>query len=153
VSLTVNGAAVVLTADEATPLLYLLRNDLGLKSVRFGCGQGLCGSCTVLLDGRPVFSCETPLWSVAGSSVTTVEGLAAGADLDPVVQAFVDEQAGQCGYCLPGIVLRVAALLEEHPAPARADVDATLDRNLCRCGAHVRILRAIERAAAAGRGR
>jgi nicotinate dehydrogenase subunit A len=147
ISLTVNGEDVALSADETTPLLYLLRNDLGLKSVRFGCGEGLCGSCLVLVDGRPARSCDVPLWTVAGKSVTTVEGLSDGDSPHPLVQALVEEQAGQCGYCLPGVVIAAKALLDADPAPARAEIAAALDGNLCRCGTHVRILRAVERAA------
>ena len=147
VSLTVNGAPVTMTADEATPLLYLLRNDLGLKGARFGCGEGLCGACPVVVDGRAIFSCDTPFSVVEGASVTTVEALAGPPTRDRLVESFVTEQAGQCGYCVPGMIMAAKALLDANPSPTRADVAAALERNLCRCGTHARILRAIERAA------
>lgn len=145
--LTVNGSRVSLSVAETTPLLYVLRNDLGLKSVRFGCGEGECGSCAVLVDGRRALSCDVPLAAVAESQVVTLEGLIGGASPDPLVEAFLEEQAGQCGYCLPGIVVTARALLDEFPGADRAQVAVALDENLCRCGAHGRILRAIERVA------
>lgn len=143
----VNGIERELRADPSTPLLYILRNDLGLKGTRFGCGEGQCGACTVLVDGKPLQSCDTPLWSAAGRDVTTVEGLSAGGVLHPIQQAFLDEQAAQCGYCINGIMMSAAALLARNPDPDEAAIAAALDRNLCRCGTHVRILRAIARAA------
>lgn len=143
----VNGIERELRADPSTPLLYILRNDLGLKGTRFGCGEGHCGACTVLVDGKPLQSCDTPLWSAAGHDVTTVEGLSAGGALHPIQQAFLDEQAAQCGYCINGIMMTTAALLARNPDPDEAEIAAALDRNLCRCGTHVRILRAIARAA------
>ena len=147
ISLTVNGEDVALSADETTPLLYLLRNDLGLKSVRFGCGEGLCGSCLVLVDDRPARSCDVPLWTVAGKSVTTLEGLGTPEKPHPLQAAFIAEQALQCGYCTSGILTTAAALLQHKPNPTEAEVRAALDRNLCRCGAHNRIVRAVLRAA------
>jgi nicotinate dehydrogenase subunit A len=150
IPIRVNGSAHELAMRETTPLLYVLRESLGLKGTRFGCGQGLCGACVVTVDGRAVFSCDTPLWQVAGASVMTVEGLAdpATGRWHPLQQAFIDEQAGQCGYCLSGIVMRAHALLSEHPNPSRQQIVEALERHLCRCGAHLRIVRAIERAAA-----
>ena len=145
--LRVNGVEREVRADPATPLLYILRNDLQLKGTRFGCGEGHCGACTVLVDGKPLQSCDTPLWSAAGHEITTVEGLARDGAPHPVQQAFLDEQAAQCGYCINGIMMSAVALLERNPDPGEAEIAAALDRNLCRCGTHVRILRAVGRAA------
>jgi nicotinate dehydrogenase subunit A len=150
VAFSVNGQRVALQLDPGTPLLYVLRNDLGLKGTRYGCGTGHCGTCTVLVDGRPVQSCETPLEAVAGRHVTTVEGLAHGDRLDPLQQAFIDEGAGQCGYCLSGILVAAAALLESNPAPSEAEIRSALDGHLCRCGVQPRIIRAVRRTAAGG---
>lgn len=147
--LRVNGSERQVEAAPATPLVYVLRNDLGLKGTRLGCGTGHCGACTVLLDGNAVQSCDTPLWSAGGREITTIEGLAAARH--PLVSAFVEEQAMQCGYCINGIVMSAAALLGRNPDPDDAAIAAALDRNLCRCGTHVRVLRAIRRAAKAGR--
>ena len=144
--LRVNGTEHVIIAEADTPLLYILRNDLGLKGTRFGCGEGNCGACTVLLDGRAIQSCITPLWSVPGHEITTIEGLGGPDSLHAIQQAFIYEQAAQCGYCINGIMMSVKALLDVHPAPTEAQVAAALQRNLCRCGTHVRILRAIRRA-------
>jgi nicotinate dehydrogenase subunit A len=146
VVLKVNGAEHALQADPATPLVYALRNDLQLKGTRFGCGTGHCGSCTVLMDGNAVQSCDTPLWAAAGREITTIEGLG-GEKPHPLIAAFVAEQALQCGYCINGIVMAAAALLQKNPDPDDAQIAAALDRHLCRCGTHVRILRAIRRAA------
>lgn len=145
--LRVNGVEREVRAEPATPLLYILRNDFGLKSVRFGCGEGHCGACTVLLDQKAVQSCDTPLWSAAGHEITTVEGLPTGGALHPIQQAFLGEQAAQCGYCINGIMMSATALLERNPDPSEAEIAAALERNLCRCGTHGRILRAIARAA------
>jgi nicotinate dehydrogenase subunit A len=147
--LTVNGERHGVRVEPDTPLLYVLRNHLGLMGTRFGCGLGLCGSCTVLLDGHPVHSCDTPLWSVQGKDVTTVEGLASVGSGRPsaLSQAFVDEQAAQCGYCISGILVQAAALLAGNPDPSEQEVRVALDGNLCRCGAHNRIVRAVLRAA------
>lgn len=147
VSLTVNGRPVALDVDPATPLLLALRNDLGLVGARFGCGEGLCGACTVLMDGLPIHSCDTPLWAAAGRRITTIEGLGTRTAPHPVQAAFVEEQAAQCGYCIPGMVVAAAALLDANPAPDDAAIDAALERHLCRCGSHGRIRRAIHRAA------
>lgn len=143
---TVNGQPVSVTAEPDTPLLYVLRNDLGLVGTRFGCGLGQCGACFVRVDGRVVSSCDTPLWSVADRSVVTVEGLAPGGSLHPVQQALLDEQAAQCGFCISGIAVAAAAFLESNPDPSEEEVAEALDRNLCRCGAHRRIIRAVVRA-------
>jgi nicotinate dehydrogenase subunit A len=128
-------------------LLDVLRNQLGLMGTRYGCGLEQCGCCMVLVDGEPVYSCTREAGSVAGKSVTTVEGLGSADKPHPIQQAFLDEQAGQCGYCLSGIIMSTKALLERNPRPSRAEVVAALDRHLCRCGAHQRIIRAVERAA------
>jgi nicotinate dehydrogenase subunit A len=152
-SFSVNGKAVsVSPANEETPLLNVLRNELGLMGTRFGCGLEQCGCCTVLIDGQPEKSCAKPLWSVAGKTVTTVEGLGSEAKPHPLQQAFLDEQAGQCGYCLSGILVSAKALLDANPAPTRAQIAQALDGNICRCGSHNRILRAVEKAAAIMRG-
>lgn len=146
IELNVNGAHSVVMAEPATPLIYVLRNDLKLKGTRFGCGAGVCGCCTVLLDGRGVQSCNTPVSAAAGCEVTTIEGLGGEAAAHPLQQAFVEEQAGQCGYCLTGIVMGAAALLGRNPSPTEAEIRSELDIHLCRCGAYDRILRAIRRA-------
>ena len=151
--LRVNGVEREVRAEPATPLLYILRNDLGLKGTRFGCGEGHCGACTVLVDGKPLQSCDTPLWSAAGHEITTVEGLSRDGAPHPVQQAFLGEQAAQCGYCINGIMMSAVALLERNPDPGEAEIAAALERNLCRCGTHVRILRAVGRAARMLRGR
>src|SRR6185436_1563458 len=143
----VNGVEREVRAEASTPLLYILRNDLGLKGTRFGCGEGQCGACTVLVDGKPLQSCDMPLWSAAGHDITTVEGLSREGTTHPIQQAFLDEQAAQCGYCINGIMMSAAALLARNPDPDEAAIAAALDRNLCRCGTLVRILRAIARAA------
>ena len=148
VRLSVNGVERALSADPDTPLLYALRNDLGLKGTRFGCGSGQCGACFVLIDGHAVPSCDTPLWSAAGKKITTVEGLGEDGNLHPLQRAFLAEQAAQCGYCTSGILVRAAMLLSENPRPTEAEVRAALDRNLCRCGSHNRMVRAVLRAAA-----
>jgi nicotinate dehydrogenase subunit A len=150
-TLQVNDIAHTVQAQENTPLLYLLRNDLGLKGTRFGCGANQCGSCHVLLDGASVPACDTPVWAAQGKAVVTVEGLGqlhgtAGA-LHPLQQAFIDEQAAQCGYCISGILISAAALLAHNPCPTEAQVKAALDKHLCRCGTHNRIVRAVLRAA------
>ncbi|HET9403387.1 MAG TPA: (2Fe-2S)-binding protein [Burkholderiales bacterium] len=147
VDIIVNGNTCKVVAEPETPLLYVLRNDLKLKGARFGCGLGLCGACTVLVDGKPVQSCDFPLSAAAGKSITTVEGLAAGGKLHPLQQAFIAEQAAQCGYCATGIIMAAKALLDANPRPSDADIRTALKGNLCRCGTHQRILKAIRRAA------
>lgn len=148
VALTVNGASRQVRVAPGTPLLYVLRNDLGLKGTRFGCGTGHCGACTVQLDGKAVQSCDTPLWAAAGRVVTTIEGIGSPEQPHSLQRAFLEQQAAQCGYCINGIIMSCKALLEANPAPTDRDVRRALERHLCRCGAHVRILRAVQRAAA-----
>jgi nicotinate dehydrogenase subunit A len=138
-------------AEPSTPLLYILRNDLKLKGTRFGCGEGQCGACNVLFDGNAVQSCDTPLWSAAGHDITTIEGIGGESGLHPVQQAFIDEQAIQCGYCIDGIIISAVALLKREKDPSDAQIAKALERNLCRCGTHVRIFRAIRSAACAMR--
>ena len=147
--LRVNGRDCEVQAEPNTPLLYILRNDLKLKGTRFGCGEAQCGACNVLLDGTPVQSCDAPLWSIRGHEVTTIEGIGGESGLHPLQQAFIDEQAIQCGYCIDGIIISATALLARQPEPSDAQIAAALERNLCRCGTHVRILRAIRAAARA----
>ena len=144
ITLYVNGESREVAAAEGTPLLYALRNDLNLKGTRFGCGAGHCGACTVMVDGRAVQSCDTPLWSVAGRQVTTVEALEDDAVGAVVREAFIELQAAQCGFCIDGILMSVTALLKRDPRPDRAAINQALARNLCRCGTHVRILKAID---------
>ena len=148
IALQVNGRSVSVTAEPATPLLDVLRNQLDLKGSRYGCGLEQCGSCMVLVDGEPAYACSREVGAVAGRSVTTIEGIGSGDRPHPLQQAFLDEQAGQCGYCLSGILMSAKALLDRNPSPTRADIVAALDKHLCRCGAHPRILRAVEKAAA-----
>jgi nicotinate dehydrogenase subunit A len=143
--IAVNGQVHDVAATPGTPLLYVLRNDLGLNAAKYGCGLGRCGTCTVHLDGRAVHACEVPVGDVVGRKVTTLEGLGSAEELHPLQRAFIDEQAAQCGYCVPGIIMTAAALLEENPHPTDAEVRAALEGTLCRCGSHVRILRAIRR--------
>mgnify|MGYP002713830080 CR=1 FL=1 len=150
-SIEVNGVVREVTTEDDTPLLYVLRNHLGLKGTRFGCGQGLCGACLVLIDGRPDFSCSVPMWAVDGRVVTTIEGLGTPETPHPVAQAFVAGQAAQCGYCISGMIVGAVGLLRENDAPSEDEVRAALDRNLCRCGAHNRIVRAVQAAAEAMR--
>jgi nicotinate dehydrogenase subunit A len=145
--LVVNRSAVTVTADGETPLLDVLRNHLGLTGTKFGCGLEQCGCCMVLIDGRPEKSCGKPLATVAGREVVTIEGLGTPDRPHPLQQAFLDEQAGQCGYCLSGVLISAKALLDDNPTPTRREIAQALDDNICRCGSHLRILRAVERAA------
>jgi nicotinate dehydrogenase subunit A len=147
ISLIVNGNPVSVAADGDTPLLDALRNHLSLMGAKFGCGLEQCGTCMVLIDGRPEKSCGKALATVAGRQIVTVEGLGTPERPHPLQQAFLDEQAGQCGYCLPGILVSAKALLDRNPAPSRAEIARALDDNICRCGSHLRILRAVARAA------
>jgi len=147
VTLMVNGRSQVVDCDPEAPLLYVLRNDLGLTGTRFGCGTGACGACKVLIDGAAVPACQMPVAAAAGKNITTVEGLAHGEGLHDLQRAFVDEQALQCGFCISGILMSAKALLDANPHPTDAQIRAALDGNLCRCGAHVRILRAVRRVA------
>ena len=149
VQFTLNGQARSSDAESDTPLLYVLRNDFDLKAAKFGCGLGQCGTCNVLIDGRPQQSCDVPLWSVAGKRIDTLEALSATREGQALNQAFVGEQSAQCGYCIPGVIVAATALLQSTPQPSDAEIAQALSRNLCRCGTHVRILRAIRRAAGA----
>ena len=142
--LEVNGASRSVEAHPDTPLLYALRNELGLTGSRFGCGSGQCGACFVLVDGKPIASCDLPLWSVEGKKITTIEGLGGR---HPVQKALVAEQAAQCGYCMSGIVMSAVSLLQRNPRPSDPEIREALDKNLCRCGSHNRVVRAVLRAA------
>ena len=147
IKLTVNGKAVAIDADDAQmPLLYALRDDLGLHGPRFGCGLGQCGACTVHVDGKAVRSCVMPVGAVAGKKVVTLEGLGSAGKPHPLQKAFVDEQAVKCGYCINGMIMQAAALLQTNSKPSEQEIKAALAENLCRCGTHVRIVRAIKRA-------
>jgi nicotinate dehydrogenase subunit A len=145
--LSVNGVTASISVDDPdTPLLYVLRNELGLHGPRFGCGLGQCGACTVLIDGNAMRSCITPLSAVAGK-VVTLEGLGTAEHPHPIQQAFIDEQALQCGYCINGMIMQSASLLAHNPKPTEQQIKAELANNLCRCGTHLRIVRAVKRAA------
>ena len=147
IQITVNGRAHAVTADAETPLLYVLRNESGCKGVRYGCGLGQCGTCTVIIDGKPVQSCDVPVAAVAGKSITTIEGIGSVDHPHPLQRAFVEEQAAQCGYCATGIIMSAKALLDVNASPSDAELKQALAKNLCRCGTHQRILRAVKRAA------
>ena len=149
VSLKVNGAVHSVTAEPDTPLLYVLRNDLGLNGAKFGCGLGQCGACTVLLDDKPSFSCLLPIAALADRKVRTIEGLGTQEKPGALPAAFETEQAAQCGYCIAGMIMRAQALLERNNRPTEAELRAHMAPNLCRCGTHMRILRAVRRAATA----
>jgi aerobic-type carbon monoxide dehydrogenase small subunit (CoxS/CutS family) len=149
ITLTVNGTTHQLDVEPDTPLLYVLRNDLGLNGAKFGCGLGQCGACTVLLDDKPVFSCLLPVVALAGRKVRTIEGLGTPEKPGALPAAFEAEQAAQCGYCIAGMIMRAQALLEADTRPTEAQLRLALAPNLCRCGTHMRILRAIRRAAVA----
>jgi len=146
-NLTVNGTTRAVQAKPDTPLLYVLRNDLGLVGSRFGCGSGLCGACYVLIDGRPMASCDLPASFAVGKQITTVEGLGRNGDLHPVQKALIAEQAAQCAYCMSGIAVSAAALLAANKRPTQSEVREALDKHLCRCGSHNRVVRAVLRAA------
>jgi nicotinate dehydrogenase subunit A len=148
IELKVNGQSHNVSADPDTPLLYVLRNELQLNAAKFGCGLGQCGACTVLVDGAPTLSCVTPIMLLEGRQITTVEGLGTLEDPGPMQRAFIAEQAAQCGYCIPGMMMRAQALLQRNPRASDEDIRAYLEPNLCRCGTHMRILRAVRRAAA-----
>jgi nicotinate dehydrogenase subunit A len=149
IRIRVNGSEHDVSAAPDTPLLYVLRNDLSLNGPKFGCGLGQCGACTVHVDGTPRRSCVTELSSVVGKEVVTLEGLGTLDRPHPVQQAFIDEQAAQCGYCMNGMIMRAAALLARTPHTTREEITTAMSANLCRCGTHMRIVRAIERAAQA----
>ena len=146
ITITVNGKQHSVDAAPDTPLLYALRNDLELNGAKFGCGLAQCGACTVIIEGNPVRSCATPLSSVAGKAITTLEGLGTSAKPHALQQAFVEEQAAQCGYCANGMIMTAKALLDKNPRPTGAQIKKALAANLCRCGTHNRIVRAIQRA-------
>lgn len=147
ISLNVNGETRQIDAEPDTPLLYVLRNDLALNAAKFGCGLGQCGACTVLLDGRPIFSCVVPISVLAGRRITTLEGLGKLDAPGPMQRAFMEEQAAQCGYCIPGMMMRAQALLETNKNPSDAEIRRHMQPNLCRCGTHMRIVAAVKRAA------
>jgi aerobic-type carbon monoxide dehydrogenase small subunit (CoxS/CutS family) len=143
-----NGTPTAIEVEENRMFLWVLRTELGLTGTKFGCGEGFCGSCTVLVDGKPERSCQLPMSDVAGKKVVTIEGLATNGKLHPVQAAFVEHDALQCGFCTPGMILNAYGLLLENPKPTRQEILEHMEDNLCRCGAHVRIVRAIETAAA-----
>jgi nicotinate dehydrogenase subunit A len=145
-TLKVNGHDHQIEADPDTPLLYVLRNDVGLNAAKFGCGLGQCGSCTVIVDGKAVLSCVMPLLLVEGKQVTTLEGLGTISEPAPIQRAFTEEQAAQCGYCIPGMMMRAQALLQRNAKPTDEQIRNELEPHLCRCGTHMRILRAVHRA-------
>lgn len=147
INLTVNGAQHTVRAAADTPLLYVLRNDLGLVGSRFGCGSGQCGACYVMVDGRPMASCDLPVSFVVGKKITTVEGLGRDGQLHPVQKALIAEQAAQCAYCMSGIAVSAAALLTANKRPSEKQVREALDKHLCRCGSHNRVVRAVLKAA------
>jgi nicotinate dehydrogenase subunit A len=147
VTLDVNGRTHQIDADPSTPLLYVLREDLQLIGAKFGCGLGQCGACTVMIDGKATYSCLAPIAALGGRRITTVEGLGTTADPGPLQRAFIDEQAAQCGYCIPGMMMRAHALLQQDPSPSEVQIAKALQPNLCRCGTHMRIIRAVRRAA------
>lgn len=148
IRLNVNGQDHTVNVEPDTPLLYVLRDDLGLNGAKYGCGLGQCGACTVIVDGKAVFSCLTPVAVLPGRAIRTIEGLGTPEAPNPVQRAFMDEQAAQCGYCIAGMVMRAQALLEHNPKPTEQEIRDTLSVNLCRCGTHMRILAAVRRAAA-----
>jgi nicotinate dehydrogenase subunit A len=146
IKLSVNGASHEVEADPDTPLLYVLRNDLALNGAKFGCGLGQCGSCTVMVDGKATLSCVTPILLLEGREITTVEGLGTIDNPGPMQRAFIEEQAAQCGYCIPGMMMRAQSVLQANPSASDPEIRQSLESNLCRCGTHMRILRAVGRA-------
>jgi len=144
---TLNGTPASVTTDDDRPLLWVLRTDLALTGTKYGCGEGLCGACTVIIDGEAARSCQTSLKDISGKSVTTIEGLAADSGVHPVQKAFMEHDALQCGYCTPGMIMSAVALLRKNPHPTAAQIIGGMDDNLCRCGAHNRIVRAVQAAA------
>jgi len=152
ISFTLNGKATRVTVDDERMLLWVLRNDLGLTGTKFGCGEALCGACTVIVDKQAVRSCSFPVKNVAGKSVTTIEGLSQDNKLSPLQDAFLKHHAFQCGYCTPGMIMHAYALLLKTPRPTREQIVENMDDNLCRCGSHVRVVAAIQEAAGARRG-
>jgi nicotinate dehydrogenase subunit A len=152
ISLNVNGASRTVNVDARTPLLYVLRNDFALNGAKFGCGMSQCGACTVIIDGKAERSCVAPCGAAAGKNITTLEGLGTLDKLHPLQKAFLDEQAAQCGYCTNGMIMSAKALLDSKPNPSAADIKNALAGNLCRCGSHNRIVRAVLRAASSAKG-
>ena len=152
ISFTLNGKSVSVTTDGSRPLLWVLRTDLGVTGTKFGCGQAICGACTVLIDNKAARSCVLPVRDVGGREVVTIEGLAKNGDLHPLQKAFVQHDALQCGYCTPGMILTAYSLLRENPQPTREEIIQGMDQNLCRCGAHTRIIDAIQSAATEMKG-
>ncbi len=147
IKINVNGCEYKLEVDERTPLIYILRNDLGLKGTKLGCGLEQCGACKVIVDGKAVFSCNSPVSSFANCSITTIEGLGTPENLHPIQKSFVKEKAAQCGYCIPGIIMAAKALLDSNPYPDKEMLCEAFADNLCRCGTHPQILKAVMRAA------
>ncbi|MCU1341081.1 MAG: (2Fe-2S)-binding protein [Candidatus Acidoferrum typicum] len=147
ISLNVNGKARVVDADSSTPLLYVLRDNLGLHGPRFGCGLGQCGACTVIMEGKSVRSCTIPTSAAQNKRITTLEGLGNVAHPHPLQKAFIDEQAAQCGYCMNGMIMSAKVLLDKNPQPSVGEIKQSLNGNLCRCGSHLRVIRAVQRAA------
>ena len=147
ITLNVNGRAHPVDADPRTPLLYVLRDDLQLNGAKFGCGLGQCGACTVMVDGEAIFSCITPISALEQRKITTLEGLGTALSPGPMQRAFIAEQAAQCGYCMNGMVMGAKALLDKNPHPTVSDIKQSLNSYICRCGTHLRIIRAIQRAA------
>ncbi len=144
IQFTLNGKPASVTTDGQRKLLWVLRYDLGLTGSKYGCGQGICGACTVLVDGQPVRSCVTPLGEVQGKAVVTIEGLEKDGQLHPVQKAFMEHDGFQCGFCTPGMVLQAVSLLRENPQPSRDEILKSMENNLCRCGAHTRVVAAVE---------
>lgn len=149
ITLNVNGKPRQVDVDPATPLLYVLRDHLELNGAKFGCGLGQCGACTVMADGEAILSCVVPVSVLQGRRITTLEGLGTIDNPGPLQHAFIEEQAAQCGFCIPGMIMRAQALLEKNPSPSQSEIRQALQINLCRCGTHMRVLRAVERAARA----
>ena len=147
IAFTLNGKPVSLQVDPDRTLLWVLRTDLGLTGTKYGCGEGVCGACTVLVDDSPTPSCQLPVKSVAGAEVVTIEGLEKGGRLHPIQKAFIKHDALQCGFCTPGMIMTAHGLLSRNPSPSEEDIKAEMDANLCRCGAHVRIIEAVRTAA------
>jgi nicotinate dehydrogenase subunit A len=147
ITLDINGKSQQVDSDADTPLLYVLRNDLKLNAAKFGCGLGQCGACTVLVDGQPVFSCVVPISVLQNRKITTVEGLGTAEQPGPLQRAFIEEQAAQCGYCIPGMMMRAQSLLQSNKSPTDPEIRAHMQPNLCRCGTHMRIVAAVRRAA------
>ena len=153
ITFNLNGTDRTIEADPSTPLLYVLRNDLELNGAKYGCGLGQCGACTVQVDGKAAFSCLIPLVALHGRRVRTIEGLGSATRPSSLQQAFIEEQAAQCGYCIAGMIMRAQALLDANPSPSSAEIRSHMQTNLCRCGTHMRILRAVRRAADVAAGK